>query len=374
MQTLRKLMSELTTSIGQATAPTSSSVSNATPQQKRSNRSSIANLEALWTSHLQALWKRVEGSQKFLPAVPGRHIIYESGRWVELNAATWKAKRRIHMILLNDHLLVAAEKKRTEPSTQDPREARQNNAQGVGHFVAQRCWPLSDVQMLDLASRTATGGGSSRSGNTNASNAINVRVGIESFTYVTMGSEDDEKAILITTFRKAAEDMRQVQDAQAEAKERARDSLNYFALRDPAISEKHELVDGLAESADLSAASFTDSDGKERDLRWVEGQLDTLDIDIALQQCEQAVSVVENLRWLAKSVQSNSPVYNLVSAKIDARAEKLASIVVKQLLETHSQSGPTQENVGWLLKLGFEDRARIQYLTIRTVIFQKRLR
>ena len=57
--------------------------------------------------HLQTLWKRVEGSQKYLPALPGRHIITESQRWVELNAATWKPRRRVALVLLNDHLLIA---------------------------------------------------------------------------------------------------------------------------------------------------------------------------------------------------------------------------------------------------------------------------
>ncbi|KAI9743184.1 MAG: exocyst complex component exo84, partial [Chaenotheca gracillima] len=46
--------------------------------RKQANRSSVANLEAMWTTQLQSLWKNVEGSQKFLPANPGRHIVRDS--------------------------------------------------------------------------------------------------------------------------------------------------------------------------------------------------------------------------------------------------------------------------------------------------------
>merc|ERR1711881_481919 len=98
------------------------------------NRSSVANLEALWTTQLSALYKRVEGSQKYLPAIPGRHIVYENSRWVELNSATWKPKRRVHLIILNDHFLIAADKKRAEGATKDK--------QGQGQLTAVRCWPL----------------------------------------------------------------------------------------------------------------------------------------------------------------------------------------------------------------------------------------
>src|SRR6266571_908922 len=72
MRTLRTLMSELTRTLGQTTSAAGLAGDTKTAR-KQANRSSVANLEALWNTHLQTLWKRVEGSQKFLPAIPGRH-------------------------------------------------------------------------------------------------------------------------------------------------------------------------------------------------------------------------------------------------------------------------------------------------------------
>ncbi|KAH0411006.1 putative exocyst complex component Exo84, partial [Aureobasidium melanogenum] len=66
MHTLRALMSELTGVLSHATSAGSNHEDQNAQQQsrKRQNRSSVANLEALWSTHLQAMWKRVEGSQK----------------------------------------------------------------------------------------------------------------------------------------------------------------------------------------------------------------------------------------------------------------------------------------------------------------------
>ena len=84
----------------------------------------------------QALWKNIEGSQKFLPALPGRHVVQNAGLWIELDNATWKPRRAMQIFLLNDHLLVAARRK------------KKVNANGVDQrqppvkLVADRCWPL----------------------------------------------------------------------------------------------------------------------------------------------------------------------------------------------------------------------------------------
>lgn len=101
------------------------------------HRNSIADLAQIYASHLQELWHQVEGSQKFLPAQPGRHVIRETQNWTELNSATWKATKPVHLILLNDHLLVAA-KKRGKTADQ-PRRS-----------VADRCWNLADISVKEV--------------------------------------------------------------------------------------------------------------------------------------------------------------------------------------------------------------------------------
>lgn len=367
MRTLRQLMSELTATLGQTTSAAGVN-GDAISARKAANRSSVANLEALWNSHLQELWRRVEGSQKYLPAIPGRHIVWESGKWVELNAATWKARRRVHLILLNDHLLVAAEKKtRNDVPGQSSRDKKSAGKE----WVAQRCWPLQDVQMADLSSRTKPGSQEGKG----ASNAINIRVGSESFTFAVYQGEPSEKTTLLSTFRKALEDLRKSTEAETEERGRAQDSVNYFATRDLNILKKTDLMESLSESAASNRASmFVDVDGKQQSIRTVEAQLDDLDIDIALQRYENAVNKVERLKALAKNIRGNAMAQGIVTFKVNERAGKLANNLIKHVVENNSWTSTVKQHVMWIIRLGFEDRAREAYLDARSEVIQKRSR
>jgi hypothetical protein len=367
MRTLRQLMSELTSTLGQ-TASAAGINGDAVSARKAKNRSSVANLEALWNSHLQELWKRVEGSQKYLPAIPGRHIVWESGKWVELNAATWKARRRVHLILLNDHLLVATEKKtRADVPAQNSRDKKSTGKE----WVAQRCWPLQDVQMADISSRTKPGG----QDNKGASMAVNIRVWSESFTFAVYQGEPSEKTTLLSTFRKALEDLRKSTEAGSEELSRARDSVNYFASRDLNALRQPDLAQTLTEnSVDHRASVFVDLDGRQQNLRSVENQLDDLDIDIALQRFEDAVKKVERLKTLASNIRGNATAQSLVTFKVNERAGKLANMLIKQLVENNSWTTSVQQHVSWVVKLGFEGRAREAYLGARSEVIRKRSR
>jgi hypothetical protein len=366
MRMLRNLMSELTGALGQATSAGGAGADTA-KARRIANRSSVANLEALWNTHLQTLWKRVEGSQKYLPAIPGRHIVYESSRWVELNAATWRPLRRVHLILLNDHLLVAAEKKRTDAAA-GTRDAR--DKQPVSQLVAIRCWSLQDVQMADLATRNIPGQGDKK----NTSNAINVRVGTESFTFATGSNEAAEKMTLLTTFRRTVEDLRKTLEAESQEREKAQDSVGYLAARDNSLLRSPDLLDSINETGIPRSDLLVDVDGKPQSIRWVEAQIDDLDIEIALQRFEEAVTRMEKLKRIAKGIKSNSIAQSIVTLKINERAAKLATVVTRNLKETHAWKTNTHRNVDWLVRLGFEDRAREAYLEARTDIVKKRSR
>jgi exocyst complex component 8 len=367
MRTLRTLMSDLTGTLNQTTSSASSTNGDAAITRKASNRSSVANLEALWNTHLQTLWKRVEGSQKYLPAIPGRHIVHESGRWVELNAATWKARRRVHLILLNDHLLVASEKKRND-SNQQAKDATQKQSQNQVQLVAQRCWPLQDVQMADISTKSSGPDGKG------TSNAINVRVGSESFTFATGSQEVNEKATLLTTFRKVVEELRRTLDAETEERAKARDSVNYLATRDGSLLRRPGLLGSLSNGPGTRSSFMIDVDGKQQSIRWVESQIDELDIDIALQRFEEAVSKVERLRKLAKGIKSNQVAQDIINVKIDERAATLAGSLIGTLTDTNSWKDASRQNVDWLVRLGYEDRAREAYLGARSTIIKKRSR
>jgi hypothetical protein len=390
MRTLRTLMSELTGTLGHATsaggADLGASNAMSLADRKRANRSSVANLEAMWSTHLQTLWKRVEGSQKYLPALPGRHIIMESQRWVELNAATWKPRRRVVLVLLNDHLLIASEKKRHDMvagqgANSNPKNNRQSvyNPQSQTMLVADRCWNLQDVSLTDLSGSHAQAVGRQKE-NEAVRNAINIRAGNESFTYAT--SDTAEKAGMLVAFRKAQEDLRKQTAIEHGERERAVDELAMLTGKDPrslkkaaaAALERSSNADPKSTGLNRSNSILVDAEGRQQSIRSVESQIDGLDIDIALQYFEEAVGKVEKLRKLGRDIRGYPVAQEIILSKVNERASRLASSIARQLRQTSGGAEKTKENVQWLLRLGFEDLARSRYLDARTETLRLRTR
>ena len=371
---LRGLMSELTGALGQTNTVSNHSDTAMSPlkgdsqSRKKANRSSVANLESMWNVQLQALWKHVERSQKFLPAIPGRHIVMETGQWVELDSATWKAKRPVHIVLLNDHLLVASVKrKRTDPS--DPNQ----KGPAPTKLVAEECWPLQDIELADLGANLAAAGASAVADERDIGTALNVRSGGKSFTYRHQRRDVAAKTELLLTFRKALEALRKTTRAETEKASPPNESLTYFASRDPASAKKPEIMDKVT-SPRVQPDILVEVDGKQQNLRWVEGQIDDLDIDIALQRFEKATEKVERLRKLAKGLKGNSIAQDLILVKVNERAAKLAATLTRALVDTPSFLEATKRNTAFLTRLGFEDRAREAYLNARTDTLTKRAR
>ena len=325
MRTLRGLISELTTSLGAASAGSSapelraSNESSTARARKKANRSSVANLEAIWNTQLYTLWKSVEGSQKYLPAIPGRHVVHETGHWVELDAATWKARRPAHIFLLNDQLLIATKKKKRI----DPNPVNGNAAQETTtKIVADKCWPLQDIDIQDLSSALPGHGGD----RDEMSNAICIRHGNESFTYRIDKAAGVEKANLMLAFRRTADELRRVLKAETEEiSQKTQSNIEYLASRDQALAKEVETV-----KASDRPEVLIEVDGKHQNLRWVEGQIDELDSEVALQKFEDAVRHVEKLRRISKNLKGNSLAQELISTKVDVRAAKLAGKHIKQ--------------------------------------------
>ncbi|KAK4126611.1 hypothetical protein N657DRAFT_643395 [Parathielavia appendiculata] len=368
MRTLRNLMAELkanTTALRSATNSAEDTGFNGqigTGLSRRDKRSSVADRTALWSSQMQALYKNVEGSQKFLPNTPGRHVVQNAGPWVELDNATYRSRRAMQIFLLNDHLLIASRKKRKTDG-----QAAADSRAPMTKLVADRCWHLLDVEVVDMA-----GSSESSSGRNKLADAIMVRGGgqNESFIYRTEKPEDPEKAALILNIRKRVEELRRNLQSEREATNKAKETINYFASRDPGLLQKTELLETLSDIKDM----LIEVDGKQQNLRWVESQMDELDIHIALQQIEPAVVLIEKLKSLAYGLRNNVIAQDFISFKVDERRAKLAALVVRELVSTHNQQRKTNQNVSWLTRLGFEDRAREAYLEARSQTIQKRSR
>ncbi|KAL4863087.1 hypothetical protein BDV12DRAFT_202415 [Aspergillus spectabilis] len=372
MRTLRSLMADLTTALGQTAigdAPNPMSPTTDERISKRSNRSSVANLESMWNVQLQTLWKSIEGSQKFLPMVPGRHIVLETGNWVELDSATWKPRRPIHLVLLNDHLLVAAKKRKridqANPNHRGPVPTK---------LIAEECWPLQDVDMIDLGANLGTGNGREEAEDRGISNAINVRVGSKPFTYRHDKRNSSAKNDLLATFRKTVEDLRRTLRSETEAAGKNGEALGFMNSRTSVLySPKPDLQESTEILRDRPEVRI-DVDGKQQNLRWVDSQVDELDIDIALQRFEEAVSNIDRLRKLARGLKGNTVAQDVINVKVDERAAKLAGVLSRALVDTSSFPATTKTNITWLTRLGFEDQAREAFLKARSGTISKRIR
>lgn len=373
MRVLRGLMSELTTNLAQTNGALGINTETVSAR-KYSNRSSVANLEAMWSQHLQELWRRVEGSQKFLPAIPGRHVLHESGRWVELDNATFKPRRRVHLILLNDHLLIAVEKRRTDISPNvDPGRGKPT---APTTLAADRCLPLHEVEINDLgSSNPAPPPANRRASRLPTSNAINVRIGQESHTYAANDTDGSEKMTFLTRVRKAISDVRKallvdVDDPSA--------TTNGKRLSWNGNGNGLNGVNGAGSKAGNAAAAhgnmLVDADGRQQSYRWVEGQVDELDIDIALQRFSTAVERVEYMRRIAKSNRNNAVVQALVEGRVAEQAQKLAGAIMRQMGEHSANKTKMQEAVTMLKGLGFEARASTRFLEVRSEMMRKRTR
>lgn len=325
MRILRALISELTTAVSQASinagAPEPRAAlddSTRTRARKQANRSSVANLEAMWNVQLQALWKNVEGSQKYLPAIPGRHVVLEQSSWLELDAATWKARRHAHVFLLNDHLMIATRrKKRVDPNSMTNGDVAQK---ALTRTVADKCWPLQEIDMIDLS----TVGLRDVPSQSSMSNAISIRHGHESFTYRNDKASDSDKTALLQAFRRTADELRRSLRADMEENSnKNKETIDYLTKRDPALSKKTDLLRSLSDAKDRPEI-LIEVEGKHRNLRWIDGQIDELDSEIAVQRFEEAVRLIEKLRKLAKELKGNMIAQDLIKTKVDERGRKLA--------------------------------------------------
>lgn len=313
MQTLQGLMNELSIILEQASA--ASGITRDDSARKRANRSSVANLEAMWSTQLQSLWKLIEGSQKFVAAIPGRHVILEQQGWTELDAATWKPKRPAHLVLLNDNLLIALRKrKRMNPSLVE------KGKKAPTKIVADKCLSLQDIDLIDLETSTSPGQSGYRQPN-QVAGAITIRHGQETFTYRADNPKDPQKKELVVGFRLAVEGLRRSE--RSEIIHQTSDDTAYISGHNRTASKASRIGRSLNKAKEIPEV-LIDVEGKQRNMRWVESQIDELDIEVALQNFEDAVAHVEFLRGIARGLKHNAIAQDLVTTKVNERASKLA--------------------------------------------------
>ncbi|GAV53392.1 hypothetical protein ZYGR_0AI06760 [Zygosaccharomyces rouxii] len=186
----------------QSTVSSSSQVANGllppmrTSSTSRRDRTSVAILEKIWDNQLTELLKNVEGSQKYLSPKPGRHILMETGDWMELNIATLKPLQNVHIFILNDTVLVAG-------------RAREKQKD----LVVSQCAPLRDVSAV-LEARTG--------------DRITFTFG-SNIKCLYQSRDSKECARLLNIFRRAKDDLRDVFLAEEANARRIKESFNVLS-------------------------------------------------------------------------------------------------------------------------------------------------
>ncbi|GAA5976546.1 hypothetical protein JCM10908_005539 [Rhodotorula pacifica] len=317
---------------------------SASTPNRRGQRNSIADLATLHKSQLAALWDNVEGSQKLVPYVAGRHIITEAASFVELHAATYKPKQAVHLFLLNDVMLVCLKKHRGA------------NAGGASRLVAERCFTLSEIVVVDLKDAG------------DLQNAIKVKRGKETIIYRT--DKPENKKMLLLALKKVAEELinkkRKEMLNEAEARKGDPSSLRgYRSDFDPTLADS---------DFDPVAALGLSESSSARDLSWIGDFSDELAVSISTREFETAVSLVERGKSILPQLAGHSHVSHLFRSKLDDRTDSLVSVLLNDLSNPAIRKSGVVRTTNWLLRLGLGERARETFLTARGALVKRRTR
>ncbi|AET38965.1 exocyst subunit EXO84 Ecym_3482 [Eremothecium cymbalariae DBVPG len=179
------------------TTKSSSTTSSLLPPVKSTNnnkdRTSVYMLEKMWTTELSSLFKSVEGAQKYISRDSGRHILMESSHWVEINIATLKPMHNVHIFILNDMILVAA-----------------NRQEKNNELVADQCCFLRDLSVNEEQNYTL----SFQFGNKNH------------FLYRSRTAAEYEK--LLSELKAAKDELRDIYEAEEDNARKLRNSFTYL--------------------------------------------------------------------------------------------------------------------------------------------------
>ncbi|KIK35279.1 hypothetical protein CY34DRAFT_96392 [Suillus luteus UH-Slu-Lm8-n1] len=304
-------------------------------ERRRNVRSSIADLRVLYANQMQTLHTQIEGSAKFAPTTPGRHVIYEMDGIYALNAATYRVSNTVKFVVLDDSVLVA-------------KRRRRNNGEG-GRLVAERCWPLNEMLVLDTKD-TAT-----------MTNVFKVRHQKETYVYRTEAPSD--KKTLLGQFRQVAEELAIRKRREREGEHERRKSMWTSVDRTSMALNPDQmppLPDWMAELARKAGVDGDTSarDKSESDARFISDFSDDLTVAIALRSWERAVELVEESRAKVSSIPS-------LSTKLTPLTASLTSALLDALSAPGNRKNTAVSLIGHLLKLGQGPAARSTFLNAR---------
>ncbi|KAH7916378.1 hypothetical protein BJ138DRAFT_995706 [Hygrophoropsis aurantiaca] len=310
-------------------------------KRRRNVRSSIADLRVLYANQMQNLHTQIEGSAKFAPTTPGRHVVTEMDGIFALNAATYKVNNTVKFVVLDDAVLVA-------------KRRRRNNAES-GKLVAERCWPLNEMLVLDTKDTPSKIEA--------MTNVFKVRHGKETHVYRTENASD--KKMLLAQFRQVAEELAVKKRKEREGEHERRKSLwvgggggrASLALNPDNMPSLPDWMAELAQKAGVEDSSAKDK--AERDARWVGDFSDDLTVAIALREWDQAVKLVEQGKAKLPTTPSIAP-------KLTALTASLTSALLEALSSPVNRKSTAVALISHLLRLNAGAAARSTFLAARS--------
>ncbi|KAJ7109864.1 hypothetical protein C8R44DRAFT_634295 [Mycena epipterygia] len=319
-------------------------------------RSSVADLRIMYFNQMQTLHTQIEGSAKFAPTTPGRHVIGEVEGVIALNAATYKATGRVKFVVLDDAVLVARRRRRTAGTGSESR----SGSVGEGKLVAERCWPLNEMLVLDTKDSPSM------------TNVFKIRHGKETHVYRTETPSD--KKSLLSQFRHVAEELAAKKRKEREGEHERRKSMwnggggdTGFGSSDRAPPMPDWMAD-LASRVDPDGASGSDAKEKaERDQRWVGEWADELTVAIALREWEKATGLVET----GKGKLSTTPP---LAAKLPPLTAQLTAALLASLSQPTNRKSTVIALITLLLRLNAGPAARTAFLNMRSQVMRNHVR
>ncbi|KAG0306060.1 exocyst complex component exo84 [Linnemannia gamsii] len=279
--------------------------------------SSMSDLTSVWKAQMMALWEGIEGAQ--------RHLIRESPSFVEVNTSTNKIKHPVHMVLMNDTILIATRKKKTA-------------AQSKYKLLGDRCWSLTEITVEDMKDTA------------DVRNAIKITHGTDVFVYKT--EKGQEKQTMLVNIKRTTDEI------VARSNESRNKGMFGFS---PAMPNR----------AGMKFKSVTGTN--QADTRWLAEFTDELDVMIAQREFDAAVAGIEKATVILS--QMTLPVAKLEDTRkrLDERVSRLSRAVILDLGQAHITKVAVQRNVGWLERLGCLDQAKDVFLTNRTKVVRQRM-
>ncbi|KAK0466198.1 exo84 subunit/exocyst complex component [Desarmillaria tabescens] len=326
--------------------PTSTSSSTMTSYR----RSSVADLRIMYFNQMQALHTQIEGSAKFAPTTPGRHVVGEVEGVLSLNAATYKVVGKVKFVVLDDAVLVARRRRRNGGP-----DSRSGGSVSEGKLVAERCWPLSEMLVLDTKDSPSM------------TNVFKIRHGKETHVYRTESPAD--KKSLLQQLRHVAEELAAKKRKEREGEHERRKSLWQGAGHLDTMRNCMPQTEWMRElAAKAGEAPGVDAKEKlERDARWTSEWADDLTVAIALREWEKATRLVEEGKAKLAAVPPLAP-------KLPGLTSQLIAALLSSLSLVSNKKSTVISLISLLLRLNAGPAARATFLKMRTQVIKNFVR